>query len=177
MTRNATTCEAASGLAGRRPGLSLIEVMLGMAIMLLSLVAIGSLVDVGSDRGFEARLHVRGTRLAQAKMAEVEAGALPLDSPSNGTFDNDPDWAFTVDPSPQATPNLYLVTVKVTRDLRGTPFEITLSQMLFDPTKMGSSATATKASDSTGTSGTGTSGTGTSGTGTSGTGTSGGATK
>jgi hypothetical protein len=112
-------------------------------------VAIGSLVEMGSDRGFEARLHVRGTRLAQAKMAEVEAGVIPLDSASNGTFDNDTDWSYSVEPTVQTTPNLYLVTVKVTRDLRGTPFEITLSQMLFDPTKMGSAGQAKKAETET----------------------------
>jgi hypothetical protein len=105
-----------------RRGLSLIEVLLSLTILLMSLVAIGQLVDIGSDRSMDARLHVRGTRLAQAKMAEVEAGVVSVSSGAN----------------------LYLVTVKVTRDVRGRPLEISLAQHLMDPTKMGSAAQAEK---------------------------------
>lgn len=135
--------------------MSLIEVMLGLAIMLLSLVAITRLVEIGSDRAMEARLQVRGTRLAQAKLAEVEAGAVPLDSASSGTGEqDDKDWSWTVDPQPQTAPNLYMVTVKLSRTLRGTPFEVSLSQMVFDPTKMGTAAQAEKPPDPTTTDGT-----------------------
>ena len=147
-----------SRASGRRPGLSLLEVLLSLAILLMSLVAIGRLVDFGADRALEARLHSQGTRLAIAKMAEVEAGVVALDSAGGGTFDTDPDWTWSVEPEPAGSaPNLYQVTVRVTRDLRGKPFEVTLTQMLFDPTLLGSAAPAQTASTSstTGTAGTG----------------------
>lgn len=130
-----------------RGGLSLIEVLLAMAIMLLSLGAIGWLVDFGSDRGLEARFQSRGTRLAQAKMAELEAGVISLQGGGSGTFDTDPEWSWSVASQQQGPPNLYQVTVTVSRDFRGRPFDVSLSQLLFDPTLMGSAAQAEQPTD------------------------------
>jgi hypothetical protein len=142
--------------ARRRPGLSLLEVLLALTILLMSLAAISQLVDFGSDRGVEARLHSLGTRLAVGKLAEVEAGVVPLDSTGGGTFDNDPEWSWTVEPQPQDVPNVYQVTVKVSRDLRGRPFEVSITQFVFDPNMMGTAAPAQKAdTSSSSTTGTG----------------------
>jgi hypothetical protein len=105
------------------------------------MVAIGRLVDVGTDHGIEARLHVRGSRLAQAKLAEVEAGVVGVEGGS-GTFDTDPDWSWAVEAEQQGPPNLYRVTVRVSKDDRGRPFELTLTQMVFDPARAGSAAQA-----------------------------------
>jgi Tfp pilus assembly protein FimT len=132
----------------RRPGLSLLEVLVSLAILLMSLVAIGRLVDFGADRGLEARLHSLGTRLALGKLAEVEAGAIALDSTSNGTCENDPDWNWTVEPEAQDVPNVYEVTVRVSRDLKGKPFEVSITQFVFDPNKMGTPVPAQTASTS-----------------------------
>jgi hypothetical protein len=130
--------------------MSLIEVLLALTILLLSMVAIGQLVDIGADRGMDARMHVRGARLAQAKMAEVEAGVVNLQGSTSGTFDDEPEWSWTVEPTQSGPANLYLVTLKVSRDLKGKPFEVTLSQYMMDPTKMGTAAQAEKpATDST----------------------------
>jgi hypothetical protein len=134
--------------------MSLIEVLLSLAILLMSLVAIGQLVDIGSELGMDARLHVRGNRMAQAKMAEVEAGVVSLTGSTSGTFDDDPDWSWSVESASPGPANLYLVTVKVSRDVRGKTFEVSLSQHLMDPTKMGTAAQAEKpATDSTTTGG------------------------
>lgn len=130
----------------RRPGLTLIEVLLALAILLLALAAIGQLVDVGSDRGVEARFHTRGTRLAQAKLAECEAGVLDVTAGGSGTFDEEPEWNWTVDAQPETATNLYRVTVTVSRDNRGKPFEITLSQLVYDPKMTGSAAQAERPS-------------------------------
>lgn len=126
-----------------RPGLSLIEVLLSLAILLLALVAISRLVELGSQHGNNARAATRGARLAQSKMAEVEAGVIPLDSGANGQFEGeDGGWSYTVTPAAAGPPNLYTVTVKVSRDMSGQPFEIVLTQMLFDPAMTGSTAQA-----------------------------------
>ncbi len=131
----------------RRPGLTLIEVLLALAILLMSLAAIGQLVDAGSDRGVEARFHVRGTRLAQAKLAECEAGVVPLGSGGSGTFTDDDDaWSWTVDAQPETATNLYRVTVTVSRDNRGKKFEIALAQLMYDPAMTGSAAQAERPS-------------------------------
>jgi hypothetical protein len=142
-------------------------VLLGLVIMLLALVAVGRLVDIGTERSVETQVQTRGTRLAQSKMAEVESGALPLDSSSGGTFDpEEPDWSWSVEPQPAGPPNVYQVTVRVSRDLRGRTFEVSLSQTLFDPTMMGTAAQAERPVEAVGsgtTTGTGTSTSGTSG--------------
>jgi hypothetical protein len=147
-----------------RRGLSLLEVIIALAILILAIVAINRLVDIGTDRGTDARMYTRGTRLAQGKMAEVEAGLVSVSSESEGQFEGeDGAWSFTVLPVPAGPPNLYNVTVRVTRDIQGRPIEVTLTQMVFDPTLMGSAAQAERPAaedtSTTGTTGT-TSGTG-----------------
>jgi general secretion pathway protein I len=140
-----------------RPGLTLIEVLVAMAIMLLALVAIGRLVDIGTQSANEARLTARGTRLAESKMAEVEAGAISLNGGSlEGTFEpEEPSWSWAVEPSAAGPANLYQVTVRVNRTVDGRKFEITLTQMILDPSVMGTSSQAEKTSTSTDTTGTG----------------------
>ena len=123
--------------------MSLIEVLLALTILLLSMVAIGRLVDIGTDHAVAARMHTRGSRLVQAKLAEVEAGVISMEGGS-GQFDTEPEWSWTVECEQQAAPGLYRVTVKVSRDNRGRPFELTLAQMVFDPAKTGSAAQAEK---------------------------------
>ena len=126
-----------------RPGLSLIEVLLSLAILVIALAAISQLVDAGSDRAAAARNATRGARLAQGKMAEVEAGVVSLTSSTEGDFtDEDAAWKFSVIPEPSGPPNLYTVTVKVTLETKGQLNEFVLTQMIFDPMMMGSAAQA-----------------------------------
>ncbi|AWM41718.1 hypothetical protein GobsT_71880 [Gemmata obscuriglobus] len=126
-----------------RPGLSLIEVLLALAILMFALAAVNRLVEVGSQHGDYARASTRGARLAQSKMAEVEAGTVPLDSPATGQFENDDaGWAYAVTPEAAGPPNLYKVTVKVSRTISGQSFDVVLTQMIFDPAMTGSSAQA-----------------------------------
>jgi hypothetical protein len=141
-----------------------------MAILVLAIVAINRLVDIGTDRGADARAYTRGTRLAQGKMAEVEAGLVSVSSETEGEFEgNDAAWSFKVTPEPAGPPNLYSVTVRVTRVIQGRTVEVVLTQLIFDPTLMGSAAQAERpatedpaAAGTTGTGTTGTTGTGTS---------------
>jgi len=138
--------------------MSLLEVLLALTILLMSMAAITQLVGIGTDRGVEARLHSQAGRLLQMKMAEVEAGVIDLDADDSGTFDNEPEWSWSVEAVAQDAPNVYQVTVKVTRDLKGKPFEVALTQFILDPNKMGTAAPAQKADTSSSSSGTGTGG-------------------
>jgi type II secretory pathway pseudopilin PulG len=128
----------------RRPGLSLLEILLSLAIFLMSLVAIGGLVESGSDRGMSAAMQAAGTRLAQSKLAEVEAGAIPVSSGGQGTFDDEPEWNWSIEPGSAAVPNVYPVTVRVWRDYGGGRYEVVLTQMVFDPAQMGNASEAPK---------------------------------
>jgi len=135
----------------RRVGFSLIEVLLALAIFLMSVVAIAHLVDMGMDRELESQFNIRGARLAQSKMGEITSGVLgPLSSLSSnaGSFDNEPEWSWSMSASVQGnTPNLYLVTLTLTRDNRGQPFKFILNQMAIDPYTMGSAQPATSTTD------------------------------
>jgi hypothetical protein len=124
----------------------LIEVLLALGIFLMSLVAIGRLVDMGMDREIDSRMQLRGSRLAQSKMADVISGYLPLSSAS-GTFEKESDWSWNIATQQQSQPNLYLVTITVSRDNRGQKFEFTLAQMVIDPLYMGSGQPATSTTD------------------------------
>jgi Tfp pilus assembly protein PilV len=130
-----------------RRGLSLIEVLLALTIFMLALVVLGRLVDMGTNREMEARYQTRGTRLALDKLAEFESGAKSLDETS-GSFEGADDSAWTWEASAQLqdqiAPNLYLVTVTVSRDLKGKTFSVTMSQMLLDPAIVGSAAEAVR---------------------------------
>jgi Tfp pilus assembly protein PilV len=152
-----------------RRGLSLVEVLLSLAILIIGLTAIGQLVNLGTDAGSEARAYARGNRLAQAKMAEVEAGVLPVSSPADGQFDgDDAAWTYSVMSEPTGPTNstgqstVYNVTVTVSSDVKGKPIQVVLVQMVFDPTLMGSSAQLERPPPDSSGSGTGSStGTGT----------------
>jgi hypothetical protein len=129
-------------------------VLLGLAIFLIAIVAIGRLVDIGTDNALEAMLMNDGTRLAQSKLAEVESGAISLSGGGSGTCDDEPSWSWAVDSSPATLPNLYTVTVTLTHDLNGRPLTVTLTQNVFDPQKMGTAASIPKPTATSGTTGT-----------------------
>ncbi|OWK45666.1 prepilin-type N-terminal cleavage/methylation domain-containing protein [Fimbriiglobus ruber] len=142
----------------RRPGLSLLEVLLALTIFLLSLAAIGGLVDYGAARGTAAQTQAMGVRLAQSKLAEVEAGSLPVSSGGSGTFDEDPNWNWSVEPGDMVATNVYSVTVRAWREIGGQKHEVSLTQMIFDPTMMGNATAAQPpATSSTGTTSSGSS--------------------
>lgn len=129
-----------------RRGLTLLEVLLSLTILVLALAAISQLVDIGTERGNDARAYTRGTRLAQSKMAEAEAGLIDLKGGgTEGQFDgDDAGWSFKVSPEPAGPPNLYTVTVRVTTTGQGRPVEVALTQVIFDPALIGSAAQAEK---------------------------------
>jgi general secretion pathway protein I len=130
----------------RRAGFSLIEVLVALTIFLLSLAALARLVDMGIDRQIDAQLKVQGSRLAQSKMAEVVSGSLNPGqsgiSGGSGKFDDDSSWSWTMTAEQQTAFNLYLVTVTVTHENRGQPFNVVLAQMVYDPTQIGSAQAA-----------------------------------
>lgn len=127
----------------RRSGLSLIEVLLAMTIFFIAIVVISRLVDMGADRELDARFHTAGARLAQGKLAEVEMGIESMTATGGEFSDSDSGWSWSMTSELQGT-SLYLVSVTVTRDLKGRPFTLTLAQMVLDPTVKGAAIEATR---------------------------------
>ncbi len=141
-----------------RPGLSLLEVLVSLTIFLVALAALGQLIDLGEDTASKAANTTTGTRLAQSKLAEVEAGVVDCTAGGSGTCDDEPGWTWVVESAAGAATNLYAITVRVGKDYKGKRFEVTLAQMVCDPAQMGGAAAAqppTTTSTATATTGSG----------------------
>jgi prepilin-type N-terminal cleavage/methylation domain-containing protein len=124
----------------RRRGLSLLEVLVALAIFLLSFVAIGKLVTLATDRAVDVQWQSEATRLAQSKLNEVICGAAPLQAAS-GTFEEDSEWEWSIDAEQDSdVPGLWIVSVTVTRTTGADeePISSTLTQMVLDPSVRGS---------------------------------------
>jgi Tfp pilus assembly protein PilV len=138
--------------AQTRSGLSLLEVLLSLAIFLLSLVALGQLVSFGSDRARDVQYLSIASVKAQSKMNEVIAGAVSLTGVGETAFDDDQDWSWSMTADTDNPPSLFRVTVTVSRQRPdGSKFEFKLNQLVLDPTQRGNTdGSATGTDDGTG---------------------------
>lgn len=134
-----------------RRGLSLLEVLVSLAIFLMSLVAISQLISTGSDMATDVQWLSRAMMLAESRMAELTAGSLPLTAQSETPCEEDQDFSWSVSSDADSAPGLFRVTVTISRPRSdGTRFETQLSQMVLDPTIRGNTST-TSPSTTTGT--------------------------
>jgi type II secretion system protein I len=140
----------------RRPGLTLLEVLIALAVFLLSLVALGRIVGYAGDRALDVQHRSRAAELCRSKLNEVQAGAVALSSQSDTPCDEDPDYRWSLDAEQGQVTGLWNVTVRVTCSRRGgSGVGATLSQMVLDPGVVGSTqdtpgASTTDDSSSTG---------------------------
>jgi hypothetical protein len=128
------------GTSGR-PGLSLLEVIVSLIVLLFSLVAIGELVNFGSDRALEARYYQHAAFLCQAKLAELAIGDISLQSQSEQSFkDANSDWTWSADcANDTGVDGLWRVQVTVYRETPyGQKISVSLNKFLIDPAKRGS---------------------------------------
>lgn len=127
--------------AARRPGMSLLEVLVALAVFIMSLAALGQLVQFGMDRAVAADQQAVAARLALSKLGEVECGAITMDGDAAEFTEQEtrPDgtanWKYEVDCQPTDIPNLYDVTVTVSTV--NDSFTYSLSQLVFDPLYQG----------------------------------------
>jgi type II secretory pathway pseudopilin PulG len=122
-----------------RPGLSLLEVLVALAVFLFAFIVLGRLIIRGGDLALDAQQQAQAAQLCQAKLAEVVAGAVPLTPQTDASFDEAPDWQWSLDCDQRNVPGLWHVQVRVRRrPHQGTsPVEFTLSQMVLDPLQRG----------------------------------------
>src|SRR5439155_26281298 len=81
----------------KRRGLTLLEVLVALGIFLMSFAVIGQLITVSADRALEVQQQGQATQLAQAKLAEVAAGVVPLSGQNDVPFDEDPNFLWSLD--------------------------------------------------------------------------------
>lgn len=134
----------------RRGGLTLLEVILGLAIFVSSLAVISSLVQIGVRAAQYTQLMNRATLLAESKMGEAVAGIVPLDSLGGEIFPEDPAWQWQLTSSEGPVPGLRWVGITVFPSQSGElaahseTLQYTLSRLvldpMYDPTLAGSSS-------------------------------------
>lgn len=121
--------------------MTLLEVLVAIAVFLMALAGIAQLIEFGSNNSLEAARTTTGTRLANSKMAEVEAGVIPVTESGSGTFDEEPLWQWSVEVGAPVALNTYPVTVRVWIE-QGRRVEVSTSQIIYDPLFMGNGAAA-----------------------------------
>lgn len=121
-------------------GFTLLEVILAMAILLLSLAAVSQLVLTAHSNARSARDRGTAQMLCDGLMAELIAGSLPLESTSETPLEDvvdgvEPDWLYAVDVSATDLDGLLRVEVLVRQDAAqiARPAEARLVQWLIDP--------------------------------------------
>lgn len=142
-----------------RPGMSLLEVIVSTAIFFLSLVAIYGLLEVSQRSGVRARQRGQSLRICQARLAELVAGVIPLES-SDGTDEQATDyqWQVTVEPDGDSSGSLMKATAIAFHKNEPRDSRVALTQIVLDPLYVGSlmdavpsGGTATEEPGSTGT--------------------------
>jgi hypothetical protein len=123
-----------------RTALTLLEVVVAMAIFLVSLVAIYQLSSLGGERALDIQLSARTSMLCQSKLAEVTAGVEPMSSSGGFTnYPNEKDILWKMEATSGTVTGLWNVKVSVRAELpSGKIVESQLSQMVMDPTLRGS---------------------------------------
>ncbi|MSR59971.1 MAG: prepilin-type N-terminal cleavage/methylation domain-containing protein [Planctomycetaceae bacterium] len=134
--RRARHRRPAPGLPLRaRAGFSLFEVVIALAIFVVSIAAIGQLVSSGVRGAVRSRLQTQAVMRGESKMAELVAGVASLQSASNTPFTDNPAWSYSVSLLPGPHNDLYIVDLTVactgTGDLSSTSFS--LRRLVRDP--------------------------------------------
>jgi general secretion pathway protein I len=149
-----------------RPGLTLLEVLISLAIFLLALAGIAQLIALGSDLAVEAQQTTEALQLAQAKLSQVVSGIIPLQAnqnqadsaiPKEETPNQQDGWSWTLDCSQADTsdPPLWNVRVTVRRQRPGgSSTQVTLTQLVLDPSQRGTTQQPSSTDSGSGTSGT-----------------------
>jgi prepilin-type N-terminal cleavage/methylation domain-containing protein len=133
-TRTALPLRSKSAVLTRR-GLSLLEVILAIAILGLSIVALGQLVRLGSQAAVDAQNLNQAQVLCESKMSEISAGLLPRQSSSLAAIESASDWQYSVVVSTSDLPGLLLVEVAVQQDPSQftRPMKFSLVRFMVDP--------------------------------------------
>jgi hypothetical protein len=120
-------------------------VLISLAIFLLALVGIGRLISLGNERARDVQDQAEGLQRCQSKLNEIVSGAAPLQSQTDVPYEDQTNWRYTVECTPTEIPNLWSVRVTATRDrFDGATPQVTLSQLVFDPTVRGGTSQASE---------------------------------
>ena len=119
----------------QRRGLSLLEVILSIAILGVSMVSIGHLYNLGFRSAQQAQARSDANLLVDSIMAELAAGAIPVQSKGDTEIDNAPGWLYSIEIENSSQPGLFLATVVVKRDIESNimPGGVSIVRFIPDP--------------------------------------------
>lgn len=122
-----------------RSGFSLMEVVVSLAIFLLSVIALAQLLNLSMSLARDGKELQRASQLCRSKMNEVVAGAVSLTSQPESTFEEDPNWVWSMECQQESSiTNLWRVTVTVAYHRQdGSTVQDTLTQYVLDPAARG----------------------------------------
>jgi len=118
-----------------RPGLSLLEVMLALAILGSSLAILGMHVRTGARSAAIARDSTTAQLLAESKMAEIASGIVLPETVFQEPVDEAGEWLCSVEAQPIDQEGLLAVRVLVEQDatFTTTPISFMLTRWIVDP--------------------------------------------
>ena len=97
----------------RRVGLSLLEVIIAIAILVASTAVLGQLVYMGERQATKAELLTQAQGLCHNKINEIMAGLIPLEPVENESAAVDSPWDVTIQLEPMSGNGIVAVTVIV----------------------------------------------------------------
>jgi hypothetical protein len=118
-----------------RPGITLFEVVLALAIFVGSFLAISEAFQTGSRALMLAERTSEAAIRCDQQMDKLLAGIIPLDSASQTEFEDDPEWAWTLILAGTETPGLMRaeMTVEHVNPREGSNARVKLVRYLRDP--------------------------------------------
>jgi hypothetical protein len=118
----------------KRAGLSLLEVILALAILALSMAAIGELIRIGTTSASNAEDYTDGQLLAESKLSEIMSGVSTADPVTRVPFTTNPDWYYTVELAQTEDTEVMALRVTVEKYIeRSRPVAFSLIRWIPDP--------------------------------------------
>ena len=124
----------------RRRAFTLLEVLTALTIFLLAMAVFGAIISRNGEVAAGIQRQNLATRLCQSKLHEVAAGVVSMSSQQDTPFDEEPDYTWSLDAQTGPVDGLWQVTVTVKRKASegGDVVQCTLTQMVLDPSVVGS---------------------------------------
>lgn len=119
----------------RRGGLTLFEIVLSLAILLMALAALGQLYSTGARAAIESRLQTQAVVRCEAVLNEVIAGVHAMQTTATQPFEDDPNWTWSLDVAAGPHVDLLELQVIVTHSGQGPQTNLTyaLNRYIRDP--------------------------------------------
>lgn len=147
--QRAARCVGRTSSWRSRSGVTLLEVLLALGILLLSLAAIGQLYANGVRGSLRAKLQTEAILRCETKLAEVVAGVEPFQAVSGMTFPDDPAWKWSLTLSAAEQYGLYEAELTVEKQGTGlSGAQFALKRLVREPELLSSETTSSSSSGS-----------------------------